>query len=97
MINIVANPLTLLSPKINKIRATTKVVKLPSRIEAKEFLLPFLTALFNLLPFFNSSLILEKLITLESTAIPIPINTAAIPGKVRTPPTSQNIANTSAV
>ena len=42
IINIVANPLTLLSPKIIKIIATKRVVTFESKIDINEFLLPFL-------------------------------------------------------
>ena len=42
MISIVANPLTLLSPSINKTKATTNVVRFESKIAIKEFLLPVL-------------------------------------------------------
>ena len=42
IISIVANPLTVLSPNINKIIATNKVVMFESKIAINEFLLPFL-------------------------------------------------------
>ena len=97
IINIVANPFTLLSPKINKIKATINVVKLASIIVPIEFLFPFLKAVSKETPFNNSSLIRSKLITLESTAIPIPKITAAIPGNVNTPPTNQKVAKVNTV
>ena len=97
MINIVANPLTLLSPKINKIIAEINVVILESKIVINEFLFPNLKAIFNFVPLYNSSLIREKLITVASTAIPIPMTSAAIPGKVSTPPINQNTRKVIAV
>ena len=94
IINIVAKPLILDSPKINMIMATIKVVKLESRIALKLSFDPSLKAFGKDFPFNNSSLILANVITLESTAIPIPSNNAAIPGRVNTPPTNQNIRKT---
>ena len=85
IINIVAKPLTLDSPNINKIIATIMVVILASMILVKEFLLPSSVASSKLLPIFKCSFILSKLITLASTAIPIPSSIAAIPGRVNTP------------
>ena len=62
-----------------------------------EVLDPSLKACFRLLPLYSSSLILEKVITLASTAIPIPRTKAAIPGRVNTPPINQKIKNTKKV
>ena len=76
------------------ITATNKVVKLESKIALKLDFVPSLNAIGKLLPLYNSSLILAKVITLESTAIPIPRIKAAIPGNVRTPPTTQKTKNT---
>ena len=86
---MVANPLILLSPKINKMIAAIKVVILASIILFKEPLFPFLQACDKLFPLYNSSLILAKLITVASIAMPMPITIAAIPGSVKTPPTNQ--------
>ena len=97
MINIVANPLILDSPNINIIIATIKVVKFESRIALKLHLTPSLNAKGRLLPLYSSSLIRANVITLESTDIPIPSTKAAIPGSVKTPPTSQNTKNTKKV
>ena len=94
IINIVANPLILDSPKLNIIIATINVVIFESIIALKLDLEPSLKALGRLFPFNNSSFILANVITLESTAIPIPRTNAAIPGRVSTPPTTQNTPNT---
>ena len=85
------------SPKTNIITATNNVVKLESKIALKLDFVPSLNAIGKLLPLYNSSLILAKVITLESTAIPIPKIKAAIPGRVNTPPTTQNVKNTKKV
>ena len=77
--------------------ATRRVVRLASSIVPKLSLLPFLKAFSRLLPFNNSSLIREYVKTFASTAIPIPSIKAAIPGRVKTPPTNQNAAKTSSV
>ena len=97
IINIVAKPLTLLSPNINNITAAIKVVILASIIETKDPLLPLLNASSKLFLFLNSSFIRSKLNTVESTAIPIPITTAAILGSVNLPPTKLNITNVNIV
>ena len=83
----------VLSPKMNKIIATNKVVMLASIIVPIEAVLPFLYASLSSFLTLNSSRILVKLITLASTAIPIPSNIAAIPGNVKTPPINQKIKN----
>ena len=70
---------------------------LESSIVPKEDFEPSLKASCRLLPLYNSSLIRENVITLASTAIPIPNTTAAIPGKVKTPPINQNTPNTNSV
>ena len=93
IIKVVANPFILLSPKINKIIATRRVVIFESTIVIIEFLLPFLKAVFKFFRTSNSSFIRAKLITFESTAIPIPSRIPAIPGSVNTPPINQNIEN----
>ena len=85
IINIVAKPLTLDCPNINRITATIIVVILASNILDKDSLLPIATASLSGLPIFNWSFILSKLITEASTAIPIPSSIAAIPGKVNVP------------
>ena len=59
IINSVANPFTLLSPKINSIIATIKVVKLESKIVQNEFLFPNWKAISNFVPLYNSSRIRE--------------------------------------
>ena len=94
IINIVANPLTLLSPKTNIIIATNKVVRFESTIVLKLDLLPILKASGKLFPFLSSSFTLSYNDTLASIAIPIPSIKAAIPGRVNTPPTNQNVPKT---
>ena len=97
IINKVANPLTLLSPKINRIIATINVVKLESKIVQNDSLFPNWKAISKSVPLYNSSRIREYVMTFASTAIPIPMTNAAIPGRVNTPPISQYIPNVSKV
>ena len=85
IIHIVAKPLTELWPRINIIIAAIMVVMLASIILEKLLLLPISYDSFRLLPIKRFSFILSKQITLASTAIPIPNNIAAIPGRVKTP------------
>src|SRR5699024_2448700 len=84
-INIVANPLTELVPKINNTAAASIVVMLASRIVTSEFLPPALKEASTDFPVRNSSLIRSNVKTLASTAIPTPKMSAAIPGNVSTP------------
>ena len=85
IINIVAKPFTELCPRINIMIAAMIVVTLASIMLVKLLLLPILNDSFKLFPINRFSFILSKHITLASTAIPIPSNIAAIPGKVNTP------------
>ena len=77
--------------------ATNKVVRFESTIVLKLDLLPILKAVGKLRPFLSSSFTLSYNRTLASIAIPIPNINAAIPGRVKTPPTNQNVAKTKKV
>ena len=83
MLNVKANPLIKLVPKAKSIMATSKVVKFPSRIEGQLLLNPSSEAIAKLFSFFSSSLNLEKIKTLASTAIPIERINPPIPAKVK--------------
>ena len=83
MITVKAKPLTKLVPKLNKITATIKSVKLPSQIAGQALLKPSSTATANVLPWRNSSFILEKIRILPSTAMPIDKRKPPMPAKVK--------------
>ena len=70
---------------------------LASNIELHDSLMPSFKALLSVLLFNNPSFIRSFVITQESTAIPIPNTKAAIPGSVKTPPTSQKIPITRSI
>lgn len=91
--NIVAKPLTELSPKKNNTAAAITVVKLESKIVRNELLFALEKACFIVLPIQSSSLIRSYMIILASTAIPTPNTNAANPGKVRTPEMKLNATN----
>ena len=69
-------------PKNISTNAAISVVMLPSKIALKAFLKPTLTESSSVLPLASSSLILAKIITFASTAIPIERMIPAIPGRV---------------
>ena len=73
------------------------VVILESIIDDVAFSNPFSTALLIDTPFLSSSLILSKISTLASTAIPMVNRTPAIPGKVNVTPISPNKNNINAI
>ena len=81
-INVNAKALIKLVPKKYKIKATIKVVKFPSLIDDHARLKPFSTLNKRSLLYFRSSLILEKINILASTAIPIDKTIPPIPAKV---------------
>jgi hypothetical protein len=80
---VTANPLTGPVPKKNKTNEAIRVVILASRIVPKDLEYPDSTAAKGLLPLKYSSLIRSKIITFESTAIPIVKTMPAIPGNVK--------------
>ena len=80
---VTANPLTGPVPKKNKTNESIRVVILASRIVPKDLEYPDSTAAKGLLPLNYSSLIGSKIITFESTAIPIVKTIPAIPGNVK--------------
>ena len=83
IIKVRANPLTKLVPKLNKIKATKIIVKFPSRTDGQARLKPSSSEIRKPFPRFNSSLILEKIKILASTAMPIDKIKPAMPAKVR--------------
>src|SRR5699024_8315992 len=84
-INIVANPLTEIVPKINRSVAVSNFLIHSYKIVTKEFIQPALKESTTYLHTRNSSLILSKVKTFPSTHIPTPKINAAIPGNVNTP------------
>ena len=80
--NVTAKPLTGPVPILYKITATISVVKFASKIVTNARSNPALIACCGGRPFFISSLILEKINTFASTAIPTVRTIPAIPGNV---------------
>ena len=80
--NVWANPFTVPEPMNPSTMAAINVVKFPSQIAENAFSNPILMADCTVLPVASSSLILAKIITLASTAIPIDRMIPAIPGRV---------------
>ena len=80
--SVAANPLTKLVPNKNKTKQLTKVVIWPSIIEELALWKPLSIDLIRVFPFLSSSLILSKIKTFASTAIPILKINPAIPGNV---------------
>ena len=70
--NIVAKPLTELSPKKNRTAAAITVVKFESKIVRNELLFALEYACLSVRPILSSSLIRSYIIMLASTAIPTP-------------------------
>ena len=83
ILKVKAKPLIKLVPRKNKIKATIKVVRFPSLIEGQLLLNPSSRAMEKLCSRFNSSLILENIKILASTAIPIDNIKPPIPAKVK--------------
>ncbi|SLD07648.1 Uncharacterised protein [Mycobacteroides abscessus subsp. massiliense] len=83
--NIVAKPLTELSPKKKSTAAAMTVVKLESNIVKNELLFALEYACLSVRPILSSSLIRSYIMILASTAIPTPKTNAANPGRVNTP------------
>ena len=83
MLKVKANPLIKLVPKKNKIKATIKVVILPSLIEGQLLLNPSVSETAKLFSSFSSSLIREKIRMFASTAIPIDSIKPPIPARVK--------------
>jgi hypothetical protein len=81
-VRVTAKPLIGPVPNLNKTAAAIKVVILASIIVLIALVKPDSVAALRVFPFFNSSLILSKIITLASTAMPIDSIKPAIPGKV---------------
>src|SRR5699024_1616076 len=91
--NIVAKPLTELSPKKNSTAAAITVVNCASTIVKNELLFAFLYACLSVRPILSSSLIRSYIMILASTAIPTPSTNAAKPGNVSTPDIKLNANN----
>ena len=87
---VTANPLTGPEPNWNRIKAASKVVIFASTIVLKASLKPLSIAPILDLPDLDSSLILSKIRTLASTAMPIVNAIPASPGKVNV---ASNIPN----
>ena len=83
IIKVTAKPLTKLLPSQNKIKAAINKVKLPSQIAGQALLNPSSRAAENGLPCRNSSLILEKIRMLPSTAIPMDKINPPMPANVK--------------
>ena len=90
----IAKPLIGPEPNWYKISAAKIVVTLASTIVVIALEKPLSTADFDFLPFSNSSLILSKIITLASTAIPTVKIKPAIPGNVKVASNMDNIDKT---
>ena len=82
----VANPLIGPVPNWYKTRAAITVVRFASIIVVIALLYPASMADFGVFPFLNSSLILSKIMTLESIHIQTVSISPAIPGSVRVAP-----------
>ena len=80
--NVTANPLTGPVPRKNKTRDAINVVTFASSIVPRDLVYPDSTADIGFFSLLISSLILSKIITLASTAIPIVNTIPAIPGRV---------------
>ena len=80
--NVCAKPFTEPDPIKPNTTAAINVVTLPSKIAEKALEKPILIADCTVFPVASSSLILAKIITLASTAIPMDRIIPAIPGSV---------------
>ena len=90
MLKVIANPLIGPEPILASTNAAINVVIFASIIVINALLYPDLTAETAFFPNPISSLILSKIITLESIAIPIVSINPAIPGSVRVAPRIDN-------
>ena len=90
MLKVIANPLIGPEPILASTNAAINVVIFASIIVINALLYPDLTAETAFLPNPISSLILSKIITFESIAIPIVSINPAIPGSVRVAPRIDN-------
>src|SRR3989344_91765 len=97
MANVKAKPLTSEVAKIYKITAAIKVVICESRIEDQARLKPASMAAGRFLPSLISSLILEKIKILPSTAMPSDRINPAIPAKVKVTGSNLKIVKTETV
>ena len=84
--SIVANPFTLPVPKMYRMSAEMNVVSCASTMVRKESLDPSRNAVFTLRPAYMDSLMRSKVRMLESTAMPTPSTSAAMPESVNTAP-----------
>ena len=80
--SVCAKPFTVPLPSHCRTKAAIRVVILPSRMADIAFWNPAFKELFTLFPSASSSRTLAKMMTLASTAIPIPRMIPAIPGRV---------------
>ena len=80
--SVCANPFTEPEPLNQRIAAAIRVVTLPSTIADIALWKPFFREVLTLIPVVTSSRTRAKMITLASTAIPIPRIIPAIPGRV---------------
>ena len=95
IISVSANPLTDVVPNRYRTNAATSVVVCASTTVDRAARYPISTATLTDLPLPISSLIRVKMITLESTAIPMDRMIPAIPGSVSTDPIPTMIQSTS--
>ena len=95
--SVCANPFTVPEPLNHNTAAAIRVVILPSKIADKAFWKPIFREFFTLLPRTISSRTRAKMITLASTAIPMPRMIPAIPGSVNVTSNAFRITSTSPV
>ena len=88
MDNVIAKPFIGPVPIVYRTSDAINVVTFASKIVTKAREKPSLIALCGSSPALNSSLILQKINTLASTAIPIVKTIPAIPGKVKVAPSN---------
>ena len=94
ILSVVANPLIGPEPINDNIKAVSKVVTFASKIVMNARSYPEVIEDSMFFPNLISSLILSKIITFASTAIPTVNNKPAKPGKVKTASIVIKIANT---
>ena len=94
-INVTAKPLTVAGPTSYRTTPAIRVVICPSIIADNALWKPDSHEILTDLPALISSLILENMITLASTAIPMPSMIPAIPGSVSVLPENAIAHNTS--
>lgn len=92
MLNVRAKPLTKLVPNQKRIKATIKVVKLPSLIEGQLLLNPSIREVEKFFSSFSSSRMRENIKIFASTAMPIDKINPPIPAKVKVTGISLNKA-----